>query len=196
MNDNHERMTEFYTSGEAMPWDDVLPPPEVVAWVDGATEAGRALDLGCGPGRAARYLAGRGWQVDAVDFVAEAIEMARARSAEFPTIRYHHASVTDLAVLQPPYQFAVDVGCGHALDAEQLAAYVGELARLLAPGATFLLFGKLYDAGQSENGQSGFDEAALHAMLTPHFTQENAVYGTTTIPDATWRSGWFWLRRR
>ena len=35
---------------------------------------GRALDLACGEGRNARWLAKRGWQVTAVDFSPVAIE--------------------------------------------------------------------------------------------------------------------------
>ena len=59
----------------------VDPDPSVVALVSGMPGApGRTLDLGCGEGRHAIWLAGRGWQVTAVDFSAVAIR--RARSAE------------------------------------------------------------------------------------------------------------------
>jgi len=37
---------------------------------------GRAIDLACGDGRNARYLAETGWEVDAVDFSPVAIEVA------------------------------------------------------------------------------------------------------------------------
>jgi SAM-dependent methyltransferase len=40
-------------------------------------EPGRALDLACGEGRNARWLAARGWQVTAMDFSPVAIEKAR-----------------------------------------------------------------------------------------------------------------------
>ncbi len=40
-------------------------------------EPGRALDLACGEGRNARWLAERGWQVTAVDFSPVAIQKAR-----------------------------------------------------------------------------------------------------------------------
>jgi len=43
---------------------------------------GRALDLACGPGRHALWLAGRGWNVTAVDSSTVAIEILRQRSAE------------------------------------------------------------------------------------------------------------------
>jgi SAM-dependent methyltransferase len=44
-------------------------------------EPGRALDLGCGSGRHAVWLAERGWQVTAVDFSPEALRQARQRAA-------------------------------------------------------------------------------------------------------------------
>ena len=45
---------------------------------------GRALDLACGPGRHALYLARLGWRVTAVDSSAVAIGLLRARSAGLP----------------------------------------------------------------------------------------------------------------
>ena len=39
---------------------------------------GRAIELACGDGRHARYLADSGWQVEAVDFSPVAIEVANA----------------------------------------------------------------------------------------------------------------------
>jgi 2-polyprenyl-3-methyl-5-hydroxy-6-metoxy-1,4-benzoquinol methylase len=61
-----------------LPWDLPLPPPEIVA-LAGELPPGRALDLGCGVGRTAIYLAAAGWSVDGVDFVPEAIQMAEER---------------------------------------------------------------------------------------------------------------------
>ena len=49
-----------------------LPPP------------GRALDLACGIGRNAMFLAGLGFAVDAVDISREALAIASARAAELP----------------------------------------------------------------------------------------------------------------
>jgi len=48
-------------------WVEMLPPPA----------AGPLLDLGCGSGRAAVWLAARGWRVTAIDHQAEALEMGR-----------------------------------------------------------------------------------------------------------------------
>lgn len=192
---NHDRMTEMYRNGN-MPWDAELPPPEVISTVADLAPA-RALDLGCGPGRTARYLARAGWQVDAVDFVAEAIEIAQARSAEFKTIRYHTASVTELDFLTPPYSLAIDVGCAHALNAAQLAAYHQQLLRLLAPSATFLLFGGYITESEDASDQSGsgFDRKALESLFANGFTQTACIVGETNMPDATWHSAWWWFQR-
>jgi SAM-dependent methyltransferase len=43
---------------------------------------GRVLDLGCGEGRNALWLAARGWQATAVDFSAVAVAKGRARADE------------------------------------------------------------------------------------------------------------------
>lgn len=44
---------------------------------------GRALDLGCGSGRDAVYLASLGWQVTAIDHLPDAIELAKALESRF-----------------------------------------------------------------------------------------------------------------
>lgn len=59
-------------------WDTDEPRPELKELLEGRP-AGRALDLGCGTGTDARYLAEQGWTVVGMDFVPQAIETAKAR---------------------------------------------------------------------------------------------------------------------
>ena len=60
-------------------WDTAEPRPELEGLLPGR-RPGRALDLGCGTGTDAIYLASQGWEVTGVDFVPEAIATARTRA--------------------------------------------------------------------------------------------------------------------
>jgi len=65
------------------PWDHDQVPPELVELVEGpaALRPGGALDLGCGTGAEAIYLAQHGWGVTGIDFVGPALEAARREAA-------------------------------------------------------------------------------------------------------------------
>ena len=191
----YDRMLERYESGQ-LPWHDPLPPPEVVETVS-SLPVGRALDLGCGPGRASIYMAALGWQVDGVDFIPKAIEMARAAAKQAGVSpRFHLASVTKLDFLTGPYDFALDVGCCHALDDDEFQTYHRALKRILRPGGRYLLFTRLSDEESAEGSLSGIGEAVLQRTFQDGFVLDRVTYGRTEAGDnPSWRSAWFWFRR-
>lgn len=197
MDDGYQRLRERYETGD-VPWDAELPPPEVIELAE-TLPPGRALDLGCGYGRTAIYLAQRGWQVDGVDFVELALEEAERRAAAADVeIAFHHGSVTDLGYLSGTYDLAVDVGCGHALDEAGLRAYLDELRRLLRPGAVFLFFARIREdaAGDEDEGPRGLDEPLFRRLIANGFELYRNESGVTDMGEAgSWRSAWFWWRR-
>ena len=193
----HARMEEIYESG-SIPWDQQDPPPEVVD-IASVLPAGRALDLGCGLGRASIYLAQRGWQVDGVDFVGQAITQARLRAEQAGVserVHFHQSAVTELCFLDGPYDFALDVGCAHGLTEKELQDYHLELLRLLKPGAVFLLFAHLNEENTSPEEQNWMDETILRKIFAHTFELERVEHGLTQVDDQTpWRSAWFWFRK-
>jgi SAM-dependent methyltransferase len=58
------------------------PPTPLVVRIAKALPAGNALDLACGAGRNALWLAEHGWRVTAVDGSATAIDILRTRARE------------------------------------------------------------------------------------------------------------------
>lgn len=127
------------------PWDSGVPPPELVEVIEGARRlpVGRALDLGCGPGTTSVYMASKGWQVTAVDFVPRAIHTARARAAAAGvSVAFLVGDVTRLHGLpiEPGFVLLFDQGCFHSLPETAQPAYAREITRMARSGATYLLY--------------------------------------------------------
>ncbi|WP_407554855.1 class I SAM-dependent methyltransferase [Streptomyces sp. Pv4-95] len=101
---------------------------------------GRALDLGCGPGRNSLQLASLGFEVDAVDLSPAAIAWAEERADEAGAdIRFHCGNVFALteSELGGPYDLVYDSGCFHHLPPHRRISYLALLDRLLVPGGHF-----------------------------------------------------------
>jgi SAM-dependent methyltransferase len=124
-------------------WDSVQPQAELVDLVAGRRR-GRALDVGCGTGTDALYLAQHGWDVVGVDFVPEAIETARKRAVDAGlSPRFVVGDVTQLrrAGVGGPFDLIMDTGCYHGIAAGLRDAYAAEVAAVAAPGADFYVAG-------------------------------------------------------
>lgn len=141
-------MSLFFRSAYRLgfkPWDSGIPPPELVAFVEGEGRGpGKALDLGCGTGTNCIYLVQHGWDATGVDFVPRAIGMAK-RKASAAGVSPHFAvgDVTRLPELGIGKDFALlfDLGCFHSIPDELRDRYVDGATRAAAPGATLLMFG-------------------------------------------------------
>lgn len=191
-----EHMKKRYARGN-VPWDHADPPPEVLEFVP-TLSPGRALDLGCGYGRASIFLARLGWEVDGVDFVPQAIEEAQRRTkAANVSVNFHIGDVTHLDFLTPGYTFALDVGCAHNLTHDELFAYAAEVRRLLAPGGFYMLTARLEPKTSPEQrGPRGIAEADLRAAFAEGFTVDWVQYGVDRPANGLgWKSGWFRFRR-
>jgi SAM-dependent methyltransferase len=126
------------------PWDTDHVPKELSALIEGpgALQRGRALDIGCGTGTQAVYLARQGWDVSAIDAVPRPLSRARARAdtagVKVDWILGDAARLHRLG-LEPGFTLFFDRGCFHGLDEAQRGAYVAAVDDLAAPGATLLM---------------------------------------------------------
>jgi SAM-dependent methyltransferase len=122
-------------------WDNGRIPAQLAHMIEGNNRRGRALDLGCGTGTQAVYLAKHGWSVVGVDLAPKAIEQARAKaSREGVAVDFRVADVARLDSPRDSFDLVLDLGCFHGLDAWQRASYAKKVVRLTRPGSTFLLY--------------------------------------------------------
>lgn len=117
------------------PWDLGRPQRAVVELEEAGRIVGSILDVGCGTGEHALYLAGRGHDVVGVDLAPRAIELARVKAAErgIPVdLRVRDALRAD--ELGRTFDTAIDVGMFHTLSDEERPRYARSLHAAIVPG--------------------------------------------------------------
>ena len=121
---------------------------------------GRALDVACGEGRTALWLAARGWQVRAVDFSPVGVDKGRQRAAaEGLTVDWVVADVVTADLGSERFDLVA------VLYLHLLAPAMGEVLRAcsaaLAPGGRLVVIG--HDRTNLTEGAGGpQDPAILH----------------------------------
>lgn len=100
----------------------------------------RAIDLGCGMGSNAVFLAQRGFEVTAVDFASSAIQKARQKAeAAGVKVEFIMDDLTNLRKVKGTFDFLVDYGTLDDLNPEDRDLYVRNVLRLVHAGTRFLL---------------------------------------------------------
>jgi SAM-dependent methyltransferase len=152
--DGEDFWDRFYADrSRQVPFFVAKPDESLAACLDrGLIAPGRALDLGCGPGRNALYLASHGFEVDAVDLSPIAIAWAQDRAREAGAdIGFRCGDAFALCATAPratalraadlggQYDLIVDSGFFHHLAPHRRVSYLDLLDRLLAPGGHLAL---------------------------------------------------------
>ena len=139
--------------------------------------AGRALDLACGEGRNALWLAGRGWRATGVDFSPVAIDKARTLATE----RGVDVAwvVADVTTWDPdPGGFDLVAVMYLQLDDAGRAAAYARAAGAVAPGGTLLVVA--HDLDNLEHGHGGPQDPSV--LTTPESVV--AVIGDLVVERA------------
>lgn len=119
---------------------------------------GRALDVACGEGRNAVWLAQRGWQVTGIDFSQVALDKAARLAHERDvSVQWVRADVTD----HLPVSAAFDLVAILYLHLESMTTrdVLRRSAEALAPGGTLLVVG--HDPTNVEAGHGGPQDPAI-----------------------------------
>jgi SAM-dependent methyltransferase len=123
-----------YHDGPA-PWDLGHPQPAIVAVAAGVT--GSVLDVGCGTGENALYMASLGLPVLGVDVAPTAVAAARAKAGDRGIdADFAVADALQLGQLGRRFDTVLDCGLFHTFDAAERPEYVASLAAATEPGGT------------------------------------------------------------
>lgn len=195
---NRTRWEERYRSGPR-PWDTNITPPEVVAFWEQSDRprAGFAIDLGCGTGTNAAFLAGLGLDAVGVDLSLNALLLARRRRESLPPaqarrLHFAQSDVTRLPFQQAQALYILDVGCFHAVPAAVRYDYAQGVIDNLAPGGHFHLYA--FDRLPEEAGDPdarGLGENEVVELFTPHLAVVEIIRAR---PDRR-PCRWYLLRR-
>ncbi|HSB00755.1 MAG TPA: methyltransferase domain-containing protein [Anaerolineales bacterium] len=126
------------------PWEVGGPQPAMAALFNEYPPMDPALDVGCGSGDLAIYLAQRGLQVTGIDFVEAAITQAREKAGALPPevanlLGFQMADALQPSLLQRQFGSVVDSGFLHLLESEECDRFVEDLALTLLPGGRYYL---------------------------------------------------------
>jgi len=152
------------------PWDTGRPSSELQRILrERDIPHGRVLELGCGTGTNAVFLAQEGFDVTALDISTLAIERARAKADEAGvSVRLLASDLLDPPDLGGPFPFVFDRGMYHTVRRDNLEGFLDTLSRVAAPGGTYLtLAGNANEICPGEAGPPRVSAEEICRELTP-----------------------------
>jgi SAM-dependent methyltransferase len=183
------------------PWETGKPSSELQRVVAERRVAPcRAIELGCGTGKSAVWLAEQGFDVLGVDLSRLAIQRARENPVrDGVRVRFLAADLLDFWELGGPYRFFFDRGCYHAVRLFDAGGYFRTLEQVLEPGALGLvLMGNAAEPEEEEVGPPVLEEREVRREFDYRFEiLALRAFRFDAAPDGGKRYlGWSCLVRR
>ncbi len=131
-----------YKAGkEALPWDTGVPASELVEYFGSLScVPKRALEIGCGTGTDAIWMAQQGVVVKAIDISPTAIESAKGKTkAAGVKVDFSVSDIVEkMPVSEAGVDFVFDRGVYHVMAPEQRAIFINRVAAALDKGGYWL----------------------------------------------------------
>ncbi len=126
---------------DEIPWNRQQPPELIVQLIEsGKVKPCRALDLGCGAGNYAIYLASKGFDVTAVDISTIAIKIAK-QNAKAKNVKCQFITadiIENFPQFDEPFSFIYDWGLLHHIPPEHRSAYICNLHNILNDNCLYM----------------------------------------------------------
>ncbi|HEY9731715.1 MAG TPA: class I SAM-dependent methyltransferase [Drouetiella sp.] len=181
---------------EALPWDSGEPSGELVAYIESLKKApAKALEIGCGTGTNAIWLARRGCEVVATDLSETAINMAKKKLADSGLTNVEF-KVDDVIARAPvpagSIDFVYDRGVYHVMDPGNRDTFINRVSDCLKDGGAWLCL-----AGSADERVYGRDQgppqlkaSELIDLAEKKFEVQYLRTGAFLMPDGTPRKMW------
>ncbi|MCB9555806.1 MAG: class I SAM-dependent methyltransferase [Deltaproteobacteria bacterium] len=157
------------------PWDTAMPSPHLVAFCESQRLAGRALEIGCGYGHNAIWLARQGISVVATDVSQTALEradqLARQAGLGSPPVFRAHDVLSGPLPDEEPFDFVFDRGVFHIhRSAEERQRFAQVVHDSLKPDGLWLtIAGNADEPSPAGMGPPTLSASELIQAIEPHF---------------------------
>lgn len=134
--ETNDGFEEAYT--DAPPWEIGRPQPEIVRLAEQGGISGDVLDVGCGTGENALYLATRGHDVVGIDASSTAIDRATEKGQDrVLDATFRVSNALGLSDLDRQFDTAIDSGLFHVFSDTERSIFVDGLRSRLHQGGRY-----------------------------------------------------------
>ena len=138
MGNDKEMFEKIYEEGAV--WTESEPPKELVNLIESEKiKPCKVLDVGCGEGFYAIYLASKGFEVTGIDISENAIKLAKENAAKQGVkIKFIPMDVAHLDEMNNKFDFVFEWAILHHIMPEQRQKYVENIKGILNKGGKYL----------------------------------------------------------